>query len=47
LEGASIPVREVMHVTDNNHFVYEHYEHYENKEGREALAVRLQYTRAD
>lgn len=43
-DGASIPVREVMRVTDSNHFVYEYYE---NHDGKEALAIRLQYTRAD
>lgn len=40
--GATLPLREVMHVQDADHFTYEYYEHHE---GREMLAVRLQYTR--
>jgi hypothetical protein len=40
--GASVPVREVMRIADNSHFVYEYYE---SRDGKEALAVSLQYTR--
>ena len=42
--GAPVPVREVMRIADNGHFVYEYYE---TRDGKEALAVSLQYTRAD
>ncbi|MFC5435277.1 DUF1579 family protein [Rhodanobacter umsongensis] len=42
--GAPIPVREVMRIADNDHFVYEYYE---TRNGKEALAVSLQYTRVD
>jgi len=42
--GAPVPVREVMHIADNDHFVYEYYE---TRDGKEALAVNLQYTRVD
>jgi hypothetical protein len=40
--GAHIPLREVLHVIDNNHFTYEYYE---DHGAGEALAVRLEYTR--
>lgn len=40
--GGSVPLREVMHVQDANHFSYEYYERHG---GREALAVRLDYAR--
>jgi hypothetical protein len=43
-DGSPVPVREVMRIADNDHFVYEYYE---TRNGREALAVRLQYTRTD
>ncbi|MEO8998436.1 MAG: DUF1579 family protein [Rhodanobacter sp.] len=42
--GTPVPVREVLRIADNDHFVYEYYE---TREGKEALAVRLQYTRMD
>jgi hypothetical protein len=42
--GAPVPVREVMRIADNDHFVYEYYE---TRAGKEALAVSLQYTRVD
>ena len=42
--GAPIPVREVLRIADNAHFVYEYYE---TRDSKEALAVSLQYTRAD
>lgn len=38
-----VPVREVMTLTDSDHF---RYEFYETHQGRETLAVRLDYTRA-
>lgn len=42
--GAPVPVRELMRIADNDHFVYEYYE---TRGGKEALAIRLQYTRLD
>ena len=42
--GAPIPVREVLRIADNGHFVYEYYE---TRDSKEALAVSLQYTRVD
>lgn len=42
--GTPVPVREVMRIADNDHFVYEYYE---TRNGKEALAVSLQYTRVD
>jgi hypothetical protein len=42
--AAPVPVRELMRITDNDHFVYEYYE---TRGGKEALAIRLQYTRLD
>lgn len=43
-DGADIPLREVLHVLDQDHFVYEYYE----KPGaQEHLAVRLEYARAN
>lgn len=42
--GTTVPVREVMRIADNAHFVYEYYE---TRDGKEALAVSLQYTRVD
>jgi hypothetical protein len=42
--GAPVTVRELMRVTDGDHFVYEYYE---TRGGKEALAIRLQYTRLD
>lgn len=41
---APVPVRELMRIADNDHFVYEYYE---TRGGKEALAIRLQYTRLD
>ena len=43
-DGSSVPVREVMRIADDDHFVYEYYE---TRNGKEALAVSLQYTRLD
>lgn len=40
--GGEIPVREVMTVTDADHFTYEYFE---TQKGRESLTVRLDYTR--
>jgi hypothetical protein len=40
--GATLPLREVMHVRDADHFSYAYYE---RRGGEEALAVRLEYTR--
>ncbi|WP_116091670.1 DUF1579 family protein [Sphingomonas crusticola] len=40
--GGAIPVREVMRLTDRDHFTYEYFE---THDGREALTVRLEYTR--
>ncbi len=42
--GAPVPVRELMRIADNDHFVYEYYE---TRGGKEALAIRLQYTLLD
>lgn len=42
-EGVSVPVREVLTVTDRDHL---RYEFFETREGVEALVVRLDYTRA-
>lgn len=42
--GAQIPLREVLQVIDTDHFRYEYYE--DHGKG-EALAVRLDYVRAD
>lgn len=39
-----IPVREVVHVEDRDHFTFDAYE---TRNGREALIVRLEYTRAE
>ena len=38
----TIPLREVMRVTDDDHLVYDYYE---THAGKEALAVRLEYSR--
>jgi len=43
-DGTPIPVREVMRVDDDDHFVYQYYE---TRHGKEALAVSLEYTRVD
>ncbi|MEW9570823.1 DUF1579 family protein [Rhodanobacter sp. Si-c] len=40
--GATVPVREVMEITDADHFSYAYYERHD---GREALTVKLEYTR--
>ncbi|MGN2246406.1 DUF1579 family protein [Frateuria sp. GZRR35] len=40
--GATLRLREVMHVQDADHFTYEYYEPHG---GRQMLAVRLEYTR--
>lgn len=40
--GAKIPLREVLHVIDDNHFTYEYYEDHGNGE---MLTVRLEYAR--
>lgn len=42
--GAPVPVREVMRVADSDHFIYQYYE---TRHGKEAIAVSLEYTRAD
>lgn len=39
-----VPVREVVHVVDRDHFTFEAYE---THDGKEALIVRLEYTRAE
>ena len=41
-EVEAIPVREVLHATDRDHFTYEYYE---TRHGQETLAVRLDYRR--
>jgi hypothetical protein len=41
--GTQIPLREVLHVIDANHFMYEYYE---DRGKGEALAVRLEYARS-
>ncbi|MGN2244792.1 DUF1579 family protein [Frateuria sp. GZRR33] len=41
--GTTLPLREVMHVPDADHFTYEYYEQHG---GREMLAVRLEYARS-
>jgi hypothetical protein len=41
-DGGGIPVREVMTLTDADHFTYEYFE---TRDGRESLTVRLEYTR--
>ena len=43
-DGTPVPVREVMRIADNDHFVYEYYE---TRSGTEALAIRLEYARVD
>lgn len=43
-DGQPIPTREVMHIADHDHFVCQFYE---TRHGKEALAVSLEYTRAD
>jgi hypothetical protein len=40
--GARIPLREMLRVIDNNHFIYEYYE---DHGAGEVLTVRLEYTR--
>jgi hypothetical protein len=40
--AGKIPLREVLHVTDRDHFRYDYYEAHD---GRESLAVRLDYAR--
>ena len=42
--GVTVPVREVMTVTDPDHF---RYDYYETHDGKEALTVRLDYTRGN
>lgn len=42
--GAPVPMRQVLRIADNGHFVYEYYE---TRDGKEALAVSLQYTRVN
>jgi len=42
--GTQIPLREVLHVIDANHFMYEYYE---DRGKGEALAVRLEYVRSE
>ena len=37
-----MPLREVMHLIDADHFTYDYYE---ARDGKEALAVRLEYSR--
>jgi len=41
-QGETFPLREVMKVTDKNHFTYEYYE---THGGKESLIVRLEYVR--
>ena len=45
-DGAAlmIPVREVVHVVDRDHFTFDAYE---TRDGKETLIVRLEYTRAE
>lgn len=43
-DGTPVPVREVMHVDDDDHFLYQYYE---TRHGKEALAVNLEYTRSE
>ncbi|WKE67226.1 DUF1579 family protein [Gallaecimonas kandeliae] len=44
LDGHAAPLREVLRVSDANHFVYEYYEQHG---GPEMLTVRLEYSRAE
>jgi hypothetical protein len=43
-DGQPVPMREVMHVDDHDHFVCRYYE---IRHGREALVVSLEYTRSE
>lgn len=40
--AGAIPLREVLHISDKDHF---RYDYYETRNGRESLAVRLDYAR--